>query len=210
MTKLDPVSVENQHRMHLPAKTILLWLVVLCGLTGSTILAMNHLIFGANALTEVTLWVLRCLVLASFWLFEASRAAKGFGIGLIFLALLLDVLLKLPVLGSVEYGDWFFVSGMDLSGDYSGYFLTLGLLLPLLMLTGWFVLRPRTLAGWITGLLSGLGFGFITYQVAIDPEGSLVNFVLATLARFILPALLSVAADALVRRISRQKLSAKS
>ncbi|MGP9786695.1 hypothetical protein ACT3UD_10325 [Glutamicibacter sp. 287] len=200
---------ENKPRMQLSALSIFIWFAVILGLAGNTALAMTHLVLGSNALVVVSLWVLRCLVLATFWLLPITRAAKIFGIGIIMLSFLLDVLLKLPVLGSVEYGDWFFVSGLDLTGAYTGYFHTLGLILPLVALTGWFILRPRGAAGWIVGLASGLGFGFLALAAAQAPEGSLPLFVLATLARYILPALLSVAADALAARY-RGKLSTKS
>ena len=117
--------------MQLSAVSIFIWFAVLLGLAGNTALAMTHLVLGSSTLVVLCLWVLRCLVLASFWLLPITRTAKIFGIGIILLSVLLDVLLKLPVLGSVEYGDWFFVSALDLTGAYTGYFHTLGLILPL-------------------------------------------------------------------------------
>lgn len=205
---------ENKPRMQLSAVSIFIWFAVLLGLAGNTALAMTHLVLGSSTLVVLCLWVLRCLVLASFWLLPITRAAKIFGIGIILLSVLLDVLLKLPVLGSVEYGDWFFVSALDLTGAYTGYFHTLGLILPLVTLTGWFILRPRRLAGWITGLAAALGFGFLALSTAQAADGTLTTFMLATMARYILPAWLAVAADALAARYSggrqAKKQSARS
>lgn len=188
--------------MQLSALSIFIWFAVLLGLAGNTALAMTHLVLGSNASVVVSLWVLRCLVLAAFWLLPITRAAKIFGMGIIMLSLLLDVLLKLPVLGTIEYGDWFFVSALDLTGAYTGYFHALGLILPLLTLTGWFILRPRRLAGWIIGLAAGLGFGFLALSASQSAGGTLTTFMLATMARYILPAWLAVAADALAARFS--------
>ncbi|MGP5687281.1 hypothetical protein [Glutamicibacter ardleyensis] len=196
---------ENKPRMQLSALSIFIWFAVLLGLAGNTALAMTHLVLGSNASVVVSLWVLRCLLLAAFWLLPITRAAKIFGMGIIMLSLLLDVLLKLPVLGTIEYGDWFFVSALDLNGAYTGYFHALGLILPLLTLTGWFILRPRRLAGWITGLVTGLGLGFLALNTAQASDGSLTTFVLATMARYILPAWFAVAADAIAARYSGPK-----
>lgn len=204
LTTLDSVN-ENRTRIQLSAVSIFIWFAVLLGIAGNTALAMTQLVLGTSTLVVVSLWALRCLVLASFWLLPVTRTAKIFGIGLILLSLLLDVLLKLPVLASVEYGDWFFVSALDLTGAYTGYFYTLGLILPLLTLTGWFILRPRRLAGWITGLVTALGFGFLALAVSQASDGSLTAFMLASLARYILPAWCAVAADAVAARFAGGK-----
>lgn len=191
--------------LHLPARLIAVWLILTTGIAGSTMLSTAHYVSGGSLLSLVALWLIRMLAIASFWLLDARKDTKIFAMALVFLSLVLDILLKLPVLGTVEYGDWFLVSALDLSGQYSGYFIVWGLLLPLLSLTGWFVLRPRKLAGWLTGLLSALGLGFVALAATESAGGSLVVFTLATLARYILPALLAAAADFLAAKIKLRK-----
>lgn len=193
---------ESRNRINLPAATVIVWLATLVGLAGSTMLAMAHIVFGPSPLIIASLWTVRCLTLAAMWLLPASRTQKIAGTGLILLSLLLDIALKAPVLGTVEYGDWFVAAALDLSGLYGGYFTTWGLLLPLLSLTGWFIVRGRSLAGWLTGLASGLGMGFVALALTASAGMSLSTFTLITMARYILPALLAGLADALVRRRS--------
>ncbi|MGX1591800.1 hypothetical protein ACWICO_11780 [Glutamicibacter sp. NPDC055491] len=145
------------------------------------------------------------MAIGSFWLLEARKDTKVFAMLLVLLSLVLDILLKLPVLDTVEYGDWFLVSALDLQGMYTGYFTVWGLLLPVLSLVGWFVLRPRKLAGWIVGLLSAVGLGFAALSVAGSASGSVLAFTLVTLARYILPAILSATADLLVAKYKVRK-----
>ena len=184
---------------------VLVWLAVLIALAGSTVLATADYILGSSALMTGALWALRILGLAACWLLPARRDARGFGMALIALWLVLDVLLKLPVLGSVEYGDWFLVSALDLAGTYSGYFTFWGLALPVVGLTGWFVLRGRTLAGWITGLVLVPVMSLALQALAGSENGSLASFALLSIARLIIPALVSAGVDVLSARISARK-----
>lgn len=191
--------------MNLSARLIVVWLVALSGIIGSTILATAHYVFDTSVLSVIALWTIRVLVLASFWLLSLPRDTKIFGIGLVLLSLVLDVLLKLPVLGSVQYADWFLVSALDLTGAYAGYFTAWGLLLPVLSMTGWFILRQRRLAGWLVGLASTVGMGFAVQAVARSTEGTFTLFVVVTVARYIVPAALAALADFVVARFSDRK-----
>ncbi|MEG2578456.1 MAG: hypothetical protein RSA54_12080, partial [Glutamicibacter sp.] len=196
---------EEKPLLHLPARLIIVWLVLIAGVTGSTLLSTADYVTGGSLLSLIALWVIRLVAIGSFWLLEARKDTKVFAMLLVLLSLVLDILLKLPVLDTVEYGDWFLVSALDLQGMYTGYFTVWGLLLPVLSLVGWFVLRPRKLAGWIVGLLSAVGLGFAALSVAGSASGSVLAFTLVTLARYILPAILSATADLLVAKFKVRK-----
>lgn len=204
ITRLGQVN-EEKPLLQLPARLIIVWLVLTIGITGSTLITTADFVTGGSLLSLVALWVVRLVAIGSFWLLEARKDTKIFAMLLVLLSLVLDILLKLPVLDTVEYGDWFLVSVLDLTGMYTGYFTVWGLLLPVLSLAGWFVLRPRKLAGWLVGLGSALGMGFVTLSVAGSASGSMILFTLVTLARYILPAILSAAADAVVIKLKAGK-----
>ena len=191
---------EQKTLINLSGRQIIVWLVLIVGLIASTVLATAHYVFTANTLSVVALWAVRVVVLASFWLLPSKRDTKIFGIGLIALSLILDVLLKLPVLGSVEYADWFLVAGLDISGQYGAYFTVWGLLLPLLSLTGWFILVRRSWPGWVTGLTLGLGMGFVLHAVISSVSATFTTVVLVSVARFVIPALCAAIVDFFVRR----------
>lgn len=196
---------EDKPLLHLPARLIGVWLLLIVCIAGSTMLATAHYIAGGSLLIVLSLWVIRALAIASFWFLPGRTDTKIFAMALVLLSQILDVVLKLPVIDTVEYGDWFMVSALDFTGQYAGYFTVWGLLLPLLALVGWFVLRTRSLAGWITGLVSAIGMGFATQAAITSEHGSLVAFVLATMGRYIIPALLSAGADALMRKYKNAK-----
>ncbi len=191
--------------MNLSARLIVVWLVVLCGIIGTTVLATAHYVFDTSVLSVIALWAIRLVVLASFWLLDLPKDTKIFGIGLILLSLVLDVLLKLPVLGAVQYADWFLVSALDVTGAYAGYFTVWGLLLPVLSMTGWFILRQRKLAGWLVGLAATVGMGFAVQAVAQSAAGTFTLFVTVTVARYIVPALLAAVADLIAARFTGPK-----
>ncbi|MFJ2619359.1 hypothetical protein [Glutamicibacter sp. NPDC087344] len=196
---------EEKALVNLSARLIVVWLVVLCGIIGTTVLATAHYVFDTSVLSVVALWAIRLVVLASFWLLDLSKDTKIFGIGLILLSLVLDVLLKLPVLGAVQYADWFLVSALDVTGAYAGYFTVWGLLLPVLSMTGWFILRQRKLAGWLVGLAATVGMGFAAQSVAQSAAGTFTLFVTVTVARYIVPALLAAVADLIAARFTGPK-----
>ncbi|KWR71812.1 hypothetical protein RN04_08695 [Arthrobacter sp. W1] len=191
--------------MHLPARLIIVWLVLIVGITGSTLLSTADYVTGGSLFSLIALWVIRLVAIGSFWLLEARKDTKIFAMLLVLLSLVLDILLKLPVLDTVEYGDWFLVSALDLTGMYTGYFTVWGIVFPVLSLAGWFILRPRKLAGWIVGLLSAVGLGFVALSVAGSASGSVFAFTLATLARYLVPALLAAAADFLAAKLKERK-----
>ncbi|MGQ3383751.1 hypothetical protein [Glutamicibacter sp. TV12E] len=196
---------EEKPLLQLPARLIGVWLLLTVCIAGSTMLATAHYITGGSLLIIVALWATRCLAVASLWFLPGSRDTKIFAMALVLLAQILDVVLKLPVIDTVEYGDWFMVSALDFTGQYSGYFMVWGLLLPVMALAGWFVLRSRSLAGWITGLVSAIGMGLVAQAAITSEHGSLSAFVLATLGRYIIPALLSAVADFLIRKYKKPK-----
>ncbi|MGP9034756.1 MULTISPECIES: hypothetical protein [Glutamicibacter] len=196
---------EEKPLLHLPARLIIVWLVLIVGITGSTLLSTADYVTGGSLFSLIALWVIRLVAIGSFWLLEARKDTKIFAMLLVLLSLVLDILLKLPVLDTVEYGDWFLVSALDLTGMYTGYFTVWGIVLPVLSLAGWFILRPRKLAGWIVGLLSAVGLGFVALSVAGSASGSVFAFTLATLARYLVPALLAAAADFLAAKLKERK-----
>lgn len=191
--------------LQLPARVIGVWLALLVGIAGSTLLTTAHYVTGGSLLIILSLWVIRALAVASFWLLPGRTDTKIFAMALAMLSLILDVVLKLPVLDTVEYGDWFLVSALDLSGQFTGYFTVWGLLLPLLALTGWFVLRSRKLAGWLTGLVSALALGFAAKATVTSDHGSLTTFVLISMAKYVLPAVLAALADFLATKYQARK-----
>ncbi|WP_313811200.1 hypothetical protein [Glutamicibacter sp.] len=191
---------EEKPILNLSARQIIVWLAAIVGLTVSTLLATSSYIFDASALSVIALWVVRALTLASFWLLKLPKDVKIFGIGLIALSLILDVLLKLPVLGSVQYADWFLVSALDVTGTYSVYFTVWGILVPLITMTGWFVLARRKLAGWITGLVLTVAMGFLALSAARSATGTFAVFMIISVARYVVPALCAALADFLVQR----------
>lgn len=196
---------EEKPLLHLPARLIIVWLVLIVGITGSTLLSTADYVTGGSLFSLIALWVIRLVAIGSFWLLEARKDTKIFAMLLVLLSLVLDILLKLPVLDTVEYGDWFLVSALDLTGMYTGYFTVWGIVLPALSLAGWFILRPRKLAGWIVGLLSAVGLGFVALSVAGSASGSVFAFTLATLARYLVPALLAAVADFLAAKLKERK-----
>ncbi|KSU64212.1 hypothetical protein [Arthrobacter sp. NIO-1057] len=196
---------EEKPLLQLPARLIGVWLVLIVCITGSTMLATAHYITGGSLLIVLSLWAIRAMGIASFWFLPGRTDTKIFAMALVLLSQVLDVVLKLPVIDTVEYGDWFMVSALDLTGEYAGYFMVWGLLLPVLALVGWFVLRSRALAGWITGLLAAIGMGFLAHISVTSEHGSLPAFVLATIGRYIIPALLAAIADFLVRKYWKAK-----
>lgn len=196
---------EEKPLLQLPARLIGVWLVLIVCIAGSTMLATAHYITGGSLLMVLSLWVIRAVGIASFWFLPGRTDTKIFAMALVLLSQVLDVVLKLPVIDTVEYGDWFMVSALDLTGEYAGYFMVWGLLLPVLALVGWFVLRSRALAGWITGLLAAIGMGFLAHISVTSEHGSLPAFVLATIGRYIIPALLAALADFLVRKYWKAK-----
>jgi len=196
---------EEKPLLQLPARLIGVWLLLIVCIAGSTMLATAHYITGGSLLIIVALWATRCLAIASLWFLPGRRDTKIFAMALVLLAQILDVVLKLPVIDSVEYGDWFMVSALDFTGQYSGYFMVWGLLLPVMSLAGWLVLRSRSLAGWITGFVSAIGMGFVAQAAIASEHGSLPAFVLATLGRYVIPALLSAMADFLIRKYKKSK-----
>lgn len=196
---------EEKPLLHLPARLIIVWLVLIVGITGSTLLSTADYVTGGSLFSLIALWVIRLVAIGSFWLLEARKDTKIFAMLLVLLSLVLDLVLKLPVLDTVEYGDWFLVSALDLTGMYTGYFTVWGMILPVLSLAGWFILRPRKLAGWIIGLLSAVGLGFVVLSVAGSASGSVFAFTLATLARYLVPALLAAAADFLAAKLKARK-----
>jgi len=196
---------EEKPLLQLPARLIGVWLVLIVCIAGSTMLATAHYITGGSLLIVLSLWVIRAVGIASFWFLPGRTDTKIFAMALVLLSQVLDVVLKLPVIDTVEYGDWFMVSALDLTGEYAGYFMVWGLLLPILALVGWFVLRSRALAGWITGLLAAIGMGFLAHISVTSEHGSLPAFVLATIGRYIVPALLAALADFLVRKYRKAK-----
>lgn len=196
---------EEKPLLQLPARLIGVWLLLIVCIAGSTVLATAHYITGGSLLIIMAMWAIRVLAVASFWFLPGRTDTKLFAMALVLLSQILDVVLKLPVIDTVEYGDWFMVSALDLTGQYAGYFTVWGLLLPLLALVGWFVLRSRSLAGWITGILSAIGMGFIAQASITSEQGSLPAFVIATMGRYIVPALLSSVADFLVRKYQTAK-----
>ncbi|WP_345470730.1 hypothetical protein QMQ05_13280 [Glutamicibacter ectropisis] len=196
---------EEKPLLQLPARLIGVWLVLIVCIAGSTMLATAHYITGGSLLIVLSLWAIRAVGIASFWFLPGRTDTKIFAMALVLLSQVLDVVLKLPVIDTVEYGDWFMVSALDLTGEYAGYFMVWGLLLPVLALVGWFVLRSRALAGWITGLLAAIGMGFLAHISVTSEHGSLPAFVLATIGRYIIPALLAALADFLVRKYWKAK-----
>lgn len=196
---------EEKPLLQLPARLIGVWLVLIVCIAGSTMLATAHYITGGSLLIVLSLWAIRAVGIASFWFLPGRTDTKIFAMALVLLSQVLDVVLKLPVIDTVEYGDWFMVSALDLTGEYAGYFMVWGLLLPVLALVGWFVLRSRALAGWITGLLAAIGMGFLANISVTSEHGSLPAFVLATIGRYIIPALLAALADFLVRKYWKAK-----
>jgi len=204
-TRLVLVSVEKP-LIQLPARLVGVWLALIVGIAGSTLLATAHYVTGGSLLIILSLWVIRVLAISSFWLLPGRTDTKIFAMALALLSLILDVVLKLPVIDTVEYGDWFLVSALDLTGQYAGYFTVWGLLLPLLALTGWFVLRARKLVGWLAGLLSALALGFAAQATVTSDQGSLTAFVIVSMARFVVPAILAALADFLVTRYKRPKI----
>jgi len=192
--RLDQVS-EEKPLIQLPARLIGVWLALIVGIAGSTLLATAHYVTGGSLLIIVALWVIRVLAISSFWLLPGRKDTKIFAMALVLLSQILDILLKLPVLDTVEYGDWFLVSALDLTGQFSGYFTVWGLLLPVLALAGWFTLRSRQLAGWIIGLFSAVGLGFLAQATVTSDHGSLTTFVLVSMARYVVPAVLAALAD---------------
>lgn len=196
---------EEKPLLQLPARLIGVWLVLIVCIAGSTMLATAHYITGGSLLIALSLWAIRAVGIASFWFLPGRTDTKIFAMALVLLSQVLDVVLKLPVIDTVEYGDWFMVSALDLTGEYAGYFMVWGLLLPVLALVGWFVLRSRALAGWITGLLAAIGMGFLAHISVTSEHGSLPALVLATIGRYIIPALLAALADFLVRKYWKDK-----
>ena len=196
---------EEKPLLQLPARLIGVWLVLIVCIAGSTMLATAHYITGGSLLIVLSLWAIRAVGIASFWFLPGRTDTKIFAMALVLLSQVLDVVLKLPVIDTVEYGDWFMVSALDLTGEYAGYFMVWGLLLPVLALVGWFVLRSRALAGWITGLLAAIGMGFLANISVTSEHGSLPAFVLATIGRYVIPALLAALADFLVRKYWKAK-----
>lgn len=192
-------------RLNLPPQQILLWLVLLIGLVANSVLSLAHLVLAGGTFLVITLWVIRFLVLACCWLIPAKRSTKWCGLLLILGALVLDALLKAPVLGSIEYGDWFLLHSLDLSGSYSGYLTVCGFVLPLLLLTGWFILRPRRAAGWITGLAASLLMSLVLLLLSQSTQTSTVVFVLLGVARWVIPAWAAVLADQLASLLARRK-----
>lgn len=192
-------------RFTLPARQVLLWLVLLLGLLANTALSLAHLMLAGGTLLVICLWAVRVVVLACCWLVPGTRSTKAWAVGLMLGALLLDALLKAPVLGGIEYGDWFLLRSLDLTGAYSGYLITCGFILPLLLLTGWFVLRPKRAAGWITGIIGSLLMSLILLLVSNSAEATSVHFVLLGVARWILPAWAAVLADQLTHRFGRRQ-----
>lgn len=194
-------------RIDLPATNILIWLALLAGLVANASLSLAHLLLGGGGLLVALLWAIRLAVLGLCWLLPGEKGRKLWGLGLILGALVLDALLKAPVLGSMEYGDWFLARSLDLSGQYTGYLTVCGFLLSLLMLAGWFILRSRGAAGWAAGMGAALLMGWATWAASGSPSATTTLFVLLGVGRFILPAWVAAAADAI---IARRKLSTKS
>lgn len=193
-------------RVDLPAKHILIWLVLLAGLIANSMLSLVHLSFGGSGLLVVSLWAVRLVVLGACWLLPAPRTAKAWGLGLILGFLVLDALLKAPVLGHIEYGDWFLARAFDLTGQYAGYLGFCGFLFPLLLLTGWFIFRTRQLAGWLTGFAASLLLSWAMLAASNSEQATTTLFVLLGVARYVLPAWLAAAADAVA---ARRRLSTK-
>lgn len=198
-------------RLNLSPRAILVWLVLLIGLVANSALGLAHLVLAGGTFLVITLWVIRILVLGCCWLLPGARSAKLWGLGVILAALVLDAVLKAPVLGSIEYGDWFLVRSLDLTGGYSGYLTVCGFLLPLLMLSGWFILRGRRGPGWIAGLVMGLLMSLATLLASSSPEATTVLFVLLGIGRLVVPAWTAVIADQLGDiRARRRSLSTDS
>ncbi|MCW4467070.1 hypothetical protein OK351_16420 [Glutamicibacter sp. MNS18] len=192
-------------RLNLSPRAILLWLVLLIGLVANSALGLAHLMLAGGSFLVVTLWAVRVLVLACCWaLLPGTGTAKGWGLGLVLAALLLDALLKAPVLGGIEYGDWFLLRSLDLTGAYSGYLTACGFLLPLLMLTGWFILRGRRGPGWIAGLAMGLLMSLATLLASNSAEATTVLFVLLGVGRLVIPAWTAAIADQLASVLARR------
>lgn len=112
ITRLGQVN-EEKPLLQLPARLIIVWLVLTIGITGSTLITTADFVTGGSLLSLVALWGVRLVAIGSFWLLEARKDTKIFAMLLVLLSLVLDILLKLPVLDTVEYGDWFLVSGLD-------------------------------------------------------------------------------------------------
>ncbi|GAA1408161.1 hypothetical protein AUR04nite_27640 [Glutamicibacter uratoxydans] len=191
---------EEKPVLNLSARHIIVWLAAIVGITVSTLMATSNYVFDTSALSVAVLWVVRILTLASFWLLKLPKDVKIFGIGLIALSLVLDLLLKLPVLGSVQYADWFLVSALDITGTYSVYFTVWGLLLPVITMTGWFVLARRKLAGWITGLILTVAMGFLAFSAASSDTGTFTVFMIFAVARYIVPAAAAALVDFILQR----------
>lgn len=188
--------------MTLSARQVLIWLVLLAALIADSALSLAHLVLGGSALVVASLWTVRVLALAACWLLPGSRTAKAWGSGLILGFLVLDALAKAPVLGTIEYGDWFLARSLDLTGQYGGYLVTGGFIVPLLLLAGWFILRARHLPGWIAGLLAGAAGSLALLLAGNSPDSTTVTYLLLDVARFVIPAWVAALADAIVRRRS--------
>ncbi|WP_431710161.1 hypothetical protein [Glutamicibacter uratoxydans] len=198
-------------RIQLPARQLLLWLILLIGLVTNAALSLAHLVLAGGTFLVITLWVVRVLVLASCWLVPGRRSTKLWAMGVILGALVLDAVLKAPVIGTVEYGDWFLVRSLDLTDSYSGYLITCGFLLPLLVLTGWLILRPKRAAGWITALTGSLIMSWVMLMVSNSESATTTVYILLGVARWVLPAWAAVLADRLAKpTAARQNLSTNS
>lgn len=188
------------HRLDLAPRQILVWLVLLVALAANCALALAHLVLGGGTLLVASLWAVRLVALASCWLLPGGRTAKAWGSGLILGSLLLDALLKAPVLGGIEYGDWFLTRSLDLTGSYHGYLVVCGFLFPMLTLAGWFVLRARRAAGWIAGMLCSLLLSLALLLASTAQDATTATFLLLGMARFIIPAWAAALADRLAAR----------
>jgi len=198
------VSEENI-RLNLSARHIVVWLAALVGITLSTVLSTSSYVFAASGFSVAALWTVRILMLASFLLLKLPKDVKVFGIGLVALSVVLDLLLKLPVHGGIEYADWFLVSALDVEGAFGAYFTVWGILLPVISMTGWFILARRKLAGWLVGLAATVAMGFVVMSTARSATGTFTVFVIASVARYIVPALFGALADFLMQRRALSK-----